>query len=130
MLWARVVRGERSNATIGDCFQHIDGIHRTEKTDDDLIAAELREVGVAGFVVGAGTQNLDDDVGRAKNFGAIGDYFCAFGCVVGVGIPGFGSGAGFDDDFKTDFGEVREGGWNKGDSTFPRETFSGYTNDH
>ena len=90
----------------------------------------MREIGGAGFVVRARAEDLDDDVGGAEDFGAIGNYFCAFGGIVGVGISGFDTGAGFDDDFETDFGEVREGGWDKCDATFPRETFSGYTNNH
>ena len=122
--------GEGRDAAIGEIFQDIDGVHRAEEADDDLIGAELREIFGAGFVVRAGTEDLDDDVGGAENFGAVGNYFCAFGGVVGVGISGFDSGAGFDDDFEANFGEVREGGWDKCDATFPGERFSGYTNDH
>ncbi len=95
--------GKRGDVALGDLLNGGEAAERAEKSDEDLIFVEQREVGVAGFVVRAVAEDLRDDVGGAKNFGAIGDDFCAFGGVGGVGVAGFDSGVGFDDDFEAAF---------------------------
>ena len=76
------------------------------KPISDLALAQQRQIGLAGDVIRAVTQHLQDDVGRAKDFGALGRDSGAFGDVVGIGIAGFDASASFDDDFQSSFFEV------------------------
>jgi hypothetical protein len=102
----------------------------SEKPYERLIFVEEREVGVAGFVVRAVAEDLGDDVGGAKHFGAIGDDLRAFGDVGSVGIAGFHSSVSFDDYFQAAFCEDGDYG---GDESYPAFTwiaFSWHANDH
>ena len=91
---------------------------------------EQRQVGVAGFVVRAVAEDLGDDVGGAKHFGAIGDDFRTFGDVGGVGIAGFHASVGLDDYFQAAFCEGGDYRWNESYAAFTWIAFSRDADDH
>ena len=65
------------------------------------------KVVLAGPVVRAVAQHLDDDVGRAEDLGAVGQDLGALGGVFGVGIAGLGAGPRFHDDLEAGLHQVR-----------------------
>src|ERR1700686_2736884 len=89
-----------------------------------------RDVGLAGFVIGAVAKNLRDDVRGAKNLAAIPQDFRAFGDVIGVWITGFGTCARFNDYFESCFGEIGNYGGHQRDAPLPRKSFAGHTDNH
>ena len=58
--------GKSGDVAGGDLLDGGEAAERAEKTHEDLIFVKEREVGIAGFVVRAVTEDLGDYVGRAK----------------------------------------------------------------
>src|SRR5712692_5290939 len=84
----------------------------------------------AGAIVRAVAQNLREDVGGAKNFGAVGENLRALGGIVGIGITGFDARARFERDLESGF---RQRGQHRGyqrNAPLPRKRFAGHTNNH
>ena len=135
MLWARVVRGmsstaKRGDAGLGDLLHGFGGGERAQESDEKLAAAHQREIGGAGFVVGAVAEDLNDDVALRENGGAVGENLRAFFLIRGVGISGGGAGAGFDGDFEAGFGQHGDDDGRQGDAALTGINFFGDSDDH
>ena len=135
MLCARVVRGisstEKEVAPVAAIF--LDGLHvaeRPQEADQDLAPPQQRKIGLAGHVVGAVTQHLKNDVGRAKYLGALGHDLGALGDVVGIRVAGFDAGAGFNDDFQSGFFQVGNDCRYERNPPLPWKGLAGNTDDH
>ena len=135
MLWARVVRGISSTenevtpvAAISCTVCTI--AQRPQEADQRLALAQQRQIGLAGHVVGAVTENLQHDVGRAKDLGALGHDLGAFVDVVRIGIAGLDAGAGFDDDFQSRLFKVGDYCGHKRDAPLSRKDLAGNTDNH
>ena len=76
------------------------------------------------------TEELDDNVGRAEDFGPVGGQFRAFFHVFLVRIARGLAGAGFDEHIEARFFQVRDYGRNQRDAAFFRINLPGYAKDH
>ena len=91
MLWARVVRGisstEKEVTPVAAIF--LNCLHTLPRGRRNPIRTWPRRSRgrsrLAGDVVGAVTEHLKNDVGRAKDLGTIGDDLRALGSVIGIG---------------------------------------------
>ncbi len=122
--------GEGGDPFGGDVLNGFDGAEGAEKADKNLVAVKERKVGFAGAVVGAVAEDLGDDVGGAKDFGAIRDNLCALGYVIGVGITGLDTGTGFQHDLQARFGQIGNHRGHQRNAPLPRKTFAGNTDNH
>ncbi len=113
-----------------DLLDHVRRTERTQKSNQDLIAAIERNVLLAGYVVGTVAKNLHDNVSGGKHGGAVGNDLRALVGILGIGIAGLDASAGLYLDFETRFGQRREDGRHKRDPPLPRITFFRHTNDH
>ena len=106
MLCARVMRGMSSTendvtpvaAISSRAFARPE---RPQKSDQDLPAAQQRQVSPASTIIGAIRQHLDDDVSGAEDISAAGQNLRPLVGVVGVGIAGLHAGSGLHRHFHT-----------------------------
>jgi hypothetical protein len=103
---------------------------RTEKTDENLIAAIKRDFLLASDVIGAIAKNLRDDIGGGEHGGAVGNDFRSLIRIKGIDIASLDAGTGLYLDFETRFGENRQNGRHERDPTIARITFFRNTDDH
>ena len=76
------------------------------EANDRLIAAKQREIVLARDIVRPVAENLHDDIGGLENLGARGGELGALLHVVGVGIAGTHSRAGFHQDLETGLDQI------------------------
>ena len=135
MLCARVVRGisstEKEVTPVAAISLRVSrASERTQKSDQDLSAAKKRQIGFAGFVVGAVSEDLRDDIGLRKNCGAVRGNLRALIGVFGVGISCGGPRSGFDGNLEAGFGQIRDYGGNQRDAAFAGIGFAWDTDNH
>ncbi len=135
MLCARVVRGISStenDVTPGrrDLADRLDRSQRPQEADQHLLAAQQGKVVLAGLVVRAVTEHLDDDVGGAKTSARSATIFAPARRIIGVGIAGLGAGARFHDDLEAGLHEVRNHRGNQRHAPLAREALSRDSDDH
>jgi hypothetical protein len=70
-----------------------------------------RNIGGASYVVRPVTKHLENYVGRPENFSSIVCDFRALGGVIGVGVTGSISSAGFNDYLESRLGEIGDYRW-------------------
>ena len=85
-------------------------------------AAQEGEVVLAGLVVGAVAEDLDHDVGRPEDLGALGKDPRALRRVLPVQVAGLRSRARFDDDFESGLDQAGDHGGNEGDAPLAGES--------
>ena len=103
---------------------------RTEEADQYLSFAQQRQVSFAGLIVRAVTKHLKNNVGLGEDLRAINGEGCTLGDVIGVGIAGFATGTGFNDDFESSFFKIGNDCGHKRDPPLPRENLAGNTDQH
>ena len=121
---------KRGDAGGREFLNGFDRSERTQKADENLIALQEREVGLAGPVVRAGTEHLDHDVGGSEDFRSRRQDLCALAYIIGVGITGFNPGSGFEDYLEPRLKQVGNDGWRQRDAPFTRKALLGNTDDH
>src|SRR5271165_2616026 len=91
---------------------------------------EQWQIGRSSFVVGAVTENLQHDVCRTKDLGAIGNDRAAFVDVFRVGISSFQTSASLNHDFQARFRKTGDYRGHKRYAPLARKNLSGNTHNH
>ena len=121
---------ERGHAGGRDLLDRVHVAQRPQEPDQYLAAAIERHIRLAGLIIGAVAQHLDNDVGSAKDLGPVGYDLGALVDVVRVGISGLDSRSRFDDDLQACFDQVRNHRRYQRNPPFPREALPGNTDNH
>ena len=100
------------------------------EANDRLVAAKKREIVLAGGIVRPVAENLHDNIGGLENLGARGGEFGALLHVVGVGIAGAHSRAGFHQDLETGLRQIGYNHRNQRDTPLAGKALFGNTDDH
>src|SRR5439155_21784638 len=101
-----------------------------QKSDENLMLAKQREIGLAGLVIRAGAQHLDHDIGSRKHFFSPRKNSCAALNVIVVGITGVNSSSGLDDHLETRLDQVGNNHGHQRNASFSGETLFGDADDH
>ncbi len=122
--------GERGCSGGGNVLNRVDVAQRTQEADQHLAAPQQRQILLAGAVVGAVRQHLQNNVGLGEHLCAINCKRCPLGRVFGIGIAGFDTSPGFEDYVQSSFFKIGNDCGYKRDPPLPRKDLAGNTDQH